>query len=63
MCWLRMLLWRTLREEKSNSTLKQYFLEYAEEMDEITLAEYDEDDDMIYTRIIYEKKAKAEAST
>ena len=30
-------------------------------MDEITLAEYDEDDDMIYTRIIYEKKAKAEA--
>ena len=50
-------------KNKSDSTLKQYFLEYAEEMDEITLAEYDEDDDMIYTRIIYEKKAKAEAST
>ena len=27
-------------------------------MDEITLAEYDEDDDMIYTRIIYEKKQR-----
>ena len=47
-------MWTAFLKNKSDSTLKQYFLEYAEEMDEITLAESDEDDDVLYSRIIYE---------